>query len=283
MINSFFVSDLHGRKERIEKLIRRIKEEIPHLVFIGGDLLPHFAQNSTGVNDFLADYFVPEFILLRRELQANYPVILVILGNDDPKPEETVLNCGEKLGLWHYINNKHFTYKGYRIFGYNFVPPTPFQLKDWEKYDVSRYVDPGCISPEEGKHSYLPDIPEIQNSTIQKDLNDLSAEYPMDKSIFLFHAPPYQTGLDRAPLDGIIVDHAPLDPNVGSIAIKRFIEKKKPLITLHGHIHESTRLTGTWVEKIGSTYCFNASHDGSELSLIKFAIEEPENAVRELV
>jgi len=32
------------------------------------------------------------------------------------------------------------------------VPPTPFLLKDWEKYDVSAYVDPGCVSPEEGYH-----------------------------------------------------------------------------------------------------------------------------------
>jgi uncharacterized protein len=281
MINSFFVSDLHGKKERIDKLIGKIKGELPHLVFIGGDLLPHFAKNSSG--DFLKDYLLPEFVLLKRELHDKYPVILVILGNDDPKPEESVLNCGEKLGLWHYINNKHFTYKGYRIFGYNFVPPTPFQLKDWEKYDVSRYVDPGCISPEEGKHSYEIDELEIRNSTIQKDLNDLSAEYPMNKSIFLFHAPPYQSHLDRASLDGKSFDHAPLDVHVGSIAIKYFIEKKRPLITMHGHIHESARLTGAWRERIGITYCFNASYDGSELSLIKFSIEEPEKAVRELL
>lgn len=283
MINSFFVSDLHGRKERIEKLIGRIKEETPHLVFIGGDLLPHFGKNCLDRGDFLADYIIPEFVLLKRELQTSYPVILVILGNDDPKPEETVLNCGEKLGLWHYINNKHFTYKGYRIFGYNFVPPTPFQLKDWEKYDVSRYVDPGCISPEEGKHTYPINELEIQHSTIQKDLTDLTAEYPMDKSVFLFHAPPYQSNLDRASLDGKMVDHTPLDVHVGSIAIKRFIEKKRPLITMHGHIHESARLTGGWMEKIGDTYCFNASYDGNGLALIKFSIEEPENAIRELV
>lgn len=283
MINAFFVSDLHGRKDRFEKLINKIKEEIPQLVFIGGDLLPHFTQNNLNEVDFLADFLLPEFVILRRELHDKYPVILIILGNDDPKPEETFLNCGEKLGLWRYINCKHFTYEDYRIFGYNFVPPTPFQLKDWEKYDVSRYVDPGCVSPEEGKHSFPISESEMRNDTIQKDLIDLTAEYPMNKSIFLFHAPPYKTNLDRAPLDGKSIDHAPLDVHVGSIAIKRFIENKQPLITLHGHIHEATRLTGRWMEMIGNTFSFNASYDGNELSLIKFSFEEPDKAIRELV
>jgi len=35
---------------------------------------------------------------------------------------------------------------------------------------------------------------------------------------------------------------------VGSIAVRRFIEERQPLLTLHGHIHESARLTGDWRE-----------------------------------
>jgi len=41
----------------------------------------------------------------------------------------------------------------------------------------------------------------------------------------VLHSPPYDTGLDRAALDGRSVDHAPLDVHVGSIAIRRFIER----------------------------------------------------------
>lgn len=283
MINSFFVSDLHGKKDRFEKLILKIKEEKPQLVFVGGDLLPHFADDLIHYEDFISDYLLPEFSILRKDLKSEYPVILIILGNDDPKQEETILNSGEKLGLWHYIHNKHFTYKGYRIFGYNFVPPTPFLLKDWEKYDISRFVDLGCIPPEEGRLSEDKSNFELIHSTIQKDLDYLAAEYPMDKSVFLFHAPPYQTNLDRAALDGRQIDFVPLDVHVGSIAIKKFIENKKPYITLHGHIHESARLTGSWMEKIGSSYCFNASYDKHELALVKFSLEEPAKAIRELV
>lgn len=283
MTDSFFVSDLHGIKDRYEKLLKKISTEKPQIVFIGGDLLPHYARSHSYGDDFISNYLIPAFTALKTELGSLYPPILIILGNDDPKTEEKALNAGEKRGLWHYIHNKHFTFREYRIFGYNFVPPTPFQLKDWEKYDVSRFVDNGCIPPEEGRHTFQIDEFTIKNSTIQLDLEYLAAEYPMNKSIFLFHSPPYQTKLDRAALDGKIIDHAPVDIHVGSIAIKKFIEMKKPYITLHGHVHESTRLTGHWFQKIGHTYCFNASNDKNELALIRFRLEEPEKAIRELI
>jgi hypothetical protein len=56
------------------------------------------------------------------------------------------------------------------VYGYNYVPPTPFQLKDWERYDVSRYVEPGCVSPEEGRRSVTVDAMETRYATIQQDL-----------------------------------------------------------------------------------------------------------------
>ena len=99
----------------------------------------------------------------------------------------------------------------------------------------------------------------------------------------LFHSPPYQTLLDRAALDGKMIDHVPLDLHVGSIAIKRFIEERQPLITLHGHIHESSRLTGHWHEFIGSTLSVNGAWDGPELSLVSFDPLEPKTISRRIV
>ena len=168
------------------------------------------------------------------------------------------------------------------VFGYSFVPPTPFQNKDWEKYDVSRYVDPGCIHPTEGFRTT--EITEdIEYATIQKDLEVLTENEDLSKSVFLFHSPPYQTLLDRADLDGKMIDYVPLDVNIGSIAMKRFILEKQPKITLHGHVHESSRLTGFWKQKINNTMAFNAAYDQPELSLIKFLLEEPEKSERFLV
>jgi len=91
------------------------------------------------------------------------------------------------------------------------------------------------------------------------------------------------TNLDRAALDGKMVDHVPLDVHIGSIAIRRFIEKRQPLLTLHGHVHESAGLTGNWRDKIGRTPCLSAAHDGPELALVKFALEDIEHAERELL
>jgi len=80
-----------------------------------------------------------------------------------------------------------------------------------------------------------------------------------------------------------MVDHVPLDVHVGSIAVKRFIKKNQPMITLHGHMHESARLTGTWKDKIGNTHLFTAAHDGPELALVKFNKDHPEGSTRELI
>jgi len=163
------------------------------------------------------------------------------------------------------------------------VPPTPFTLKDWERYDVSHFVDPGAMAPEEGRLTAAVSEQEILDHTIQDDLEKLSDGDSLDRAIFLFHAPPYQTGLDRAALDDRSVEHVPLDIHVGSIAIQRFIRDRQPLVTLHGHVHESARLTGTWHEKIGRTYAFSAAHDGPELALVCFDPANPGNAIRRLL
>ncbi len=118
----------------------------------------------------------------------------MILGNDDAGSEEDSFIEESRNGLFHYIHQKKVKWHGYSIFGYSFVPPSPFQLKDWEKYDVSRYVDPGCIPPTEGFRTKEPKE-DIEYATIQKDLVALAGNEDLSKAIFLFHSPPYQTHL----------------------------------------------------------------------------------------
>ena len=101
--------------------------------------------------------------------------------------------------------------------------------------------------------------------------------------MFLFHTPPHETKLDRAALDRKLVEGVPLDVNVGSIAVRRFIEKRQPLLTLHGHVHESTRLTGAWGDQIGRTHMFNGAHDGGELAMIEFDLGDLDNAGLQLM
>jgi len=284
---SFFVSDLHGHVDRYEKLFARIYEERPAGVFLGGDLFPSFFMHRTShsgeVSDFANDFLIPKFMQLMNKLGKTYPDIFLILGNDDLRADEASMQRGEDEGLWQYVHGKKSSFSDHPVYGYACVPPTPFRLKDWERFDVSRFVDINCISPDEGMLSVPVPKSEILNTTIASDLDQVAGSDDLGRAVFLFHTPPYRTHLDKAALEGKMVDHAPLDPNVGSIAVRRFIEARQPLLTLHGHVHESARLTGFWRDKIGRTHTFSAAHDGPELALVRFRLENLEASTRELL
>ncbi len=75
------------------------------------------------------------------------------------------------------------------------------------------------------------------------------------RAIFNLHCPPYQSGLDEAPaIDAdlkLLHGGRALRP-VGSTAVRKAIEKHQPLLSLHGHIHESKGAV-----KIGRTLSIN--------------------------
>ena len=64
----------------------------------------------------------------------------------------------------------------------------------------------------------------------------------MGRAIFNFHAPPYGTGLDEAPaLDETLrpVHGGAVMKPVGSTAVRDAILRYQPMLSVHGHIHES--------------------------------------------
>lgn len=285
MPTCFFAADLHGKTDRYDKLLASIANERPDAVFLGGDLLPHVSHSAApeGWDDFISDYLVPVFRKTRNALGETYPDIFLILGNDDARREESDLLAAEAEGLCHYIHARKYLWEGFVIYGFAYVPPTPFLLKDWELYDVSRHVPPGSLSPEEGFRTVPVENNSIKWATIQEELARLAANDPLDRAIFLFHVPPCDTALDRAALDGRFVEGVPLDCHVGSVAVRRFIEERQPLLTLHGHVHEAARLSGEWKIHLGRTVCVNAAHDGPELALVRFDPACPAAATRELL
>lgn len=286
-MNCLFVTDLHGQVPRYEKLFQKILCQRPDVVLLGGDILPPIFCSELGSDlpgyNFVRDYVARSLQMIRQRLAENYPQVLVILGNDDPRVEEQGLMEESESKLFRYLHGQFVSIRNFDFYGYACVPPSPFALKDWERYDVSRYVPPGCISPEEGYRSV--DVPahEVKWGTIKDELELLAGDASLARAIFLMHSPPYDTSLDYAALAGMKYEHVPLDPHVGSIAVRRFIEKHQPLMTLHGHVHESARLSGEWKTKIGRTTCINAAHDGPELAVVQFDTETPEAATRELV
>lgn len=287
MSNCFFVSDLHGHTGRYEKLFREIIKEEPDIVFIGGDIFPSaLASIKTAervYKSFTTEFLFPNLDKIKSELGESYPDILLILGNDDGKFEEPEIIGGAENGLYEYIHNRKLGIGKFDFYGYSYVPPTPFHLKDWERYDVSRYTDPGCVPLEEGFYSVNIEQNEKLYKTIKDDLKELTNGANLSDSVFLFHSPPYNTKLDYADLKGKMVDGVQPDCHVGSIAIRKFIDERQPLLTLHGHIHESARLTGSWKDNIGRTVCLSAAHDGYELAIVKFNLDDIINAKRELI
>ena len=77
------------------------------------------------------------------------------------------------------------------------------------------------------------------------------------------HVPPYGSSLDIAPeLDTSVEPPRPISGStvpVGSTAARDFLEKHQPLLSLHGHIHESPGKVD-----IGSTYSLNPGSEFAE-------------------
>lgn len=284
MPECYFVTDLHGRVPRYQKLFDAVAREAPAAVFLGGDFLPPaWPGLDEPDRDFIRGFLGNRLLDLRRTLRSLYPRVFLIMGNDDPRAEEIAVGELAEEGIWEYIQGRKTTLGDIPVFGYAYVNPTPFRLKDWERYDVSRYVDPGAVSPEEGFRTVPVPERETRYHTIQEDLERLTKDEELGRAIILFHAPPYQTKLDLSALAGKTIDHVPLDRHLGSIAVRRFIETRRPFLTLHGHVHESARLSGSWRDRIGATHCFSAAHDGPELALVRFNPGRLDLAVRSLV
>ena len=97
---------------------------------------------------------------------------------------------------------------------------------------------------------------EAPEDVLATKIESLVAKIPdMGRTIFNFHAPPYGSGLDEAPaLDETmrpIHGGAVMKP-VGSVAVREAIQKYQPILSVHGHIHESR---GIW--KNGRTMAIN--------------------------
>ncbi|MBU1240481.1 metallophosphoesterase [Myxococcota bacterium] len=282
-----FATDLHGSASRYESLFQWLTSNRVDALLLGGDLLPGgFGLSSPetfGTDAFVLSYLETRFLELRQTLGDASPRVFLIMGNDDPKYEETAFLQGMKSGAWTYCHGKSVTFGEHTVCGYSFIPPSPFHLKDWERYDVSRFVDTACVSPAEGYVTVPMSDYERNYQTIADDLTDLFAGQDHGKSIFLFHAPPYKTPLDRAALDGKMVDYVPLDVHIGSIAVERFIRRMQPLVSFHGHVHEAVSITGEFMTMLESTPCYQGAHDGPELALTLVDTLAPKNGTRILI
>lgn len=185
---------------------------------------------------------VHEWLCLAEEKLVPQKISMFFMaGNDDlPSIDETV----EKFEHIHNPDMKHFLLEG----GYELVGNSNANMTPW-----------ACAR-------------DLEEDVLTKKMDQLACliKNP-SQTITVLHVPPLGSGLDTCPdldkdLKIITQGGQVVMKSAGSIAIKKFIENVQPMLSLHGHIHESPGHV-----RIGRTLSINAGSEYAE-GILKAAI-----------
>jgi uncharacterized protein len=275
-----YTSDTHVHPAHLNRLLAAAMQLCPDAVIIGGDLIPAWkgsiAASIEPHRAWVRDKMLPSL----RKFRAECPHIPVLLdlGNDDIAAARPLMAArdGEDLHLLHMRIIELDA--GLAVAGYMQVNPTPFAIKDHEKPDCldrDGLSDPSVKRVGSATRSgvELPLELNVAGGTIEDDLEELSAimesaHWSSRSFIFVCHAPPRDTALDQTGTGA----------HVGSLAVRRFIEKwsaeGRLVASLHGHIHESPWQSGRAWEYVASVPCFNV---GQQRHLLRAVLMETDN------
>lgn len=244
-----FACDIHGDKNKYEKLFQKAKEENIKYIVLGGDLLPKIGFRviiqSEFIREYLEDYFT--------RLNENNIKCILIPGNDDLEKFDIQINelCKKYSNIYN-IDNQKLDIEEITFIGLSKVLDHPFgsknrvvieeKLKMQPQLSEDIYIkkDTEVITIEEWEK-----YREIDIEKMEGELTNLPKADKDRKTIYVFHNPPYGIGLDVC-ANGL---------QVGSKAITKFLEDSNSYMSLHGHIHESPRISGLWYNELGKTTC----------------------------
>jgi uncharacterized protein len=241
-----YASDIHGNREAYDRLFALDADA----VVLGGDLLPYPLRKG---GDLLSDQrrFVADYLADKIASRPCY----WIPGNDD---WEAALAPLEAKGIPIHGRVAPFL-DGLTIAGYGCVPVTPFGMKDFDRIDVPGWTPPArpkrCLRSSPTGIQDIPFEEVAARETIAADLERLGSLSDPARTVYVVHTPPFATTLDR--LQGGITP-------IGSRALRAFIERRQPPLTLHGHVHESPG-----VERMGRTVCVNPGDSVSHLRAVR--------------
>ncbi|MFO0840321.1 MAG: metallophosphoesterase [Phycisphaerae bacterium] len=257
-----FTSDLHGRVALYDHLERLVSAEKPDLLILGGDLFP----DGSGVDPAAsqAAYIEDVFAARLRAWRSAAPqmTIACISGNHDWRYSKRVLSRLNESGLMVLLGDSAWSAGGLQFFGYSRTPPTPHWVKDFEGLDL-----PGDPLPQTGGSIWDEGAGRIREVSAEEHFKrpeaiavDLQL-YPRAAApwVFVCHAPPYASKLDRLP-------H--IEAPIGSRAVRKFIESRAPLLSLHGHFHESPSVTGAFHDWVGKTLSINPGQTDERLCAV---------------
>ena len=277
-----YTSDLHGDIESYRALFELAARYRARAAIVGGDLLPHSIKLERALvvqQEFVEKWLRP----LLKEFRQAHPQIDVYLlaGNDDwaaavklledlaaeqlayplheqvyqlaPRPKEESAGGPPEAPLW--------------LAGYACVPVTPFSIKDYEA------PDDGPLPPYSFRMAYGSWRGSVQPVTateilsrpgIARALEALARRSSPSRTIYICHTPPADTPLDM--MSG--------RRHIGSRALRTFIERQTPLLSLHGHVHEAPQISGRYSTKIGPTWCVNPGHDQRRFQAVTFDTDD---------
>lgn len=256
-----YACDIHGDTNKYERLFQKAKEENIEYIVFGGDLLP-----KRGIRVIIQPEFIKGFLNeFFKKLNDNNIKCILIPGNDDLEKFDIQINelCERYTNIYN-IDNKRLDIENVNFIGLSKVLDHPFgsknrvlveeNLKMQPQLSEDIYInkDTAIITIEEWEEYRQTNIDKMEDI-----LSNLPKADKEKKTIYVFHNPPYGVGLDVC-ANGL---------QVGSKAIMKFLEDSNSYMSLHGHIHESPRISGLWYNELGKTICIQPGQ--TELGEIK--------------
>jgi Icc-related predicted phosphoesterase len=299
MTRILFASDFHGSDAFFRKFVSAAFHYQANVLIVGGDvtgkaMVPIVHQGGGRYRGFL--FGRKEEPSTQDELQnfkkvisnvGFYPIVL--------EPDEAAsLEADPELLGKRFENEMVARVKEWLALAEEKLGPRHIPLYfmpgNDDLYSIDEAIDEfDHVHNPDGKRYWIDDDHElggISNANMTpwkcaRDIEEDALEERLDELVSLFenpsravvdlHVPPYNSGLDVCPeLDENLKIKTGggqiLMKPVGSTAVRRFIEKVQPLLTLHGHIHESAGHS-----RIGRTLSINAGSEYAE-GIMKAAI-----------
>ncbi|MFQ6048708.1 MAG: metallophosphoesterase [Phycisphaerae bacterium] len=264
-----YTSDLHGRASLYEQLAALAFSERPDGLILGGDLLPDGDPNDSQVVQ--SGFVLGPLRELLERLHDRLPGLraAVVFGNHELRCAEQAIAQLSSAGLIELLRaDRPVRWAALSLLGYPCSPPCPHWAKDFERLDRPGQSTPftqgavwnarlGRIEPVDAAQ-YLASQP-----SIEEDLARMArVERPW---ILVAHVPPSSLGLDRLETG----------ESVGSQAMLQFLRRRQPDVSLHGHVHESPRMTGLFWRRIGRTIAINPGQGQERLAAVTFEADRP--------
>ena len=263
-----FATDLHGRRSAYDELMDLACERDAGAVLFGGDLLPHpDPDDLVGVQTAFVDEALTPWLGELAERRPGTPVFAVP-GNDDWGHAFDRL-CARAPDNFKSIHRTTARWSDWTLAGYGCVPITPFFMADFDRRDSDGWqpqIPPGLtlVTNSNGEVE-TPDGYFETVATIEAEFSPVAAGAVGERALWITHSPPHATALDRLG-DGTAV---------GSAAVRTLIERHRPAVTLHGHIHESPRVSGRIADRVGHTLSVNPGPSLAGLRAVEIDLDDP--------